>query len=269
MTELPIVGAALRLDRLDEFKDWILDQQRDLEIQDPTFDFPSGQWQQKADQWLAAMPNYTGRLGVHGPYDGIAIASRDPEAQNFVQDKLLDCLAFCEAIDASHCVIHSPFHFLGSSPACHTPTFGLDGLVASARETLAPVLEKAESIGCLLVVENIFDRNTAPLRALVNAIDSPFFKRSIDTGHAQIAYKTGGGTSPEFCLLEAGADLAHIHLQDTNGENDYHWTPGLGNINWPGVFQAIANTGSKPRLIIEVKDIAAAWQYFTSQGLAI
>ena len=162
MTDLPILGAALRIERLDAYKDWILDQQRDLEIQDPTYDFPRGAWQEKADLWHSKLSDYKGRMGVHGPYDGIAIASRDPDVQGFAQAKLLDCLDFCEAIGASHCVIHSPFHFLGSSSACHTPSFGLDGLVTSARETLAPVLEKAESIGCLLVVENIFDRHTAP-----------------------------------------------------------------------------------------------------------
>lgn len=269
MTDLPILGAALRIERLDAYKDWILDQQRDLEIQDPTYDFPRGAWQEKADLWHSKLSDYKGRMGVHGPYDGIAIASRDPEVQGFAQAKLLDCLDFCEAIGASHCVLHSPFHFLGSSSACHTPSFGLDGLVTSARETLAPVLEKAESIGCLLVVENIFDRHTAPLRALVDSFDSPFLKRSVDTGHAQISYKTAAGPSPEFCILEAGTDLAHIHLQDTNGENDYHWTPGLGDINWAGVFAAIAKIDAAPRLILEVKDIEGAYSYLTESGLAL
>lgn len=268
MNDLPILGAALRIDRLDEFKDWILDLQRDLEIQDPTHNFPRGKWHEKADLWHSKMSDYSGRVGVHGPYDGIALASRDPEVQGFAQAKLLDCLDFCEAIGASHCVVHSPFHFLGSSSACHTATFGLDALVTHTRETLAPVLEKAESIGCLLVVENIFDRHTAPLRSLIDSFASPFLKRSVDTGHAQISYKTASGPSPEYCISEAGEDLAHIHLQDTNGENDYHWTPGLGDINWPGVFSAINTIKAKPRLILEVKDIEAAYSYLADSGLA-
>ena len=268
MSELPVVGAALRLERIEEFKDWILDQQRDLELQDPSLDFPMGQWQAKAEFWRKTMSGYTGRMGVHGPYDGIALASRDPEVQEFVQKKLLDCLDFCEAIAASHMVIHSPFHYLGGSVTCHTPTFGLNGMLKSTRETLSPIIEKAGSIGCLLVVENIFDHNPVPLRALIDSINNPFLKRSIDTGHAQIAYKSANGASPEFSILEAGSDLAHLHLQDTNGENDYHWTPGLGDINWAGIFDAIAKTNSNPRMIIEVKDVMDAWQYFTSNGLA-
>lgn len=268
MKDLPTVGAALRLENIEKFKDWILDKQRDLELQDPTFDFPMGKWHAKADLWHDTMSDYTGRMGVHGPYDGIALASRDPEVQAFAQQKILDCLDFCEAISASHCVIHSPFYYLGSSVACHTPTFNLSRMIDCAQHTLAPIIEKAESIDCLLVVENIFDRNPAPLRTLLDTINNPFLKRSIDTGHAQIAYKTGSGASPEFSILEAGQDLAHLHLQDTNGENDYHWTPGLGNINWQGVFASIAKTNTAPRLIIEVKDIAAAWKYFQEKGLA-
>lgn len=268
MNDLPTLGAALRLESLHEFKDWILEDQRDLEIQDPTYNFPMGEWKEKAAFWHNQMSDYRGRHGVHGPYDGIALASRDPEVQDFAQSKLIDCLDFCEAISATHCVIHSPFHFLGSSAACHTPSFGLEGLLDSAVTTLDPIVQRAAEIGCILVVENIFDRHTAPLHTLVEAIDSPYLQRSIDTGHAQISYKTAGGPSPEFCILEADQTLEHIHLQDTNGENDYHWTPGLGDINWPGVFHAIQSIQAAPRLILEVKDIKGAWKYLSQQNLA-
>ena len=268
MNTLPILGAAIRLNRLPELKNWILDLQRDVEIQDPTRDFPIGSWIDKAALWKFEMPGYTGRLGVHGPYDGVAIASSDPDAQSYTQRKLLDCLDFCEAIGATHCVVHSPFHFLGSSAACHTPTFGLASLIDCAHETLDPVERRAAAIGCTLVIENIFDRHTAPLRALVDSFDSPFVQRSVDTGHARIAEKTASGPSPEFCILEAGAQLAHIHLQDTNGENDYHWTPGEGDINWTAIFRAIAKIPSNPRLIIEVKEVLATANYFKQQNLA-
>lgn len=268
MKPLPIVGAALRLSGLDALKPWIRELDRDVEIQDPTHDFPVGQWREKADFWKRAMGGYNGRLGVHGPYDGVAIASRDPDAQKFAQAKLLDCLGFCEAVGATHCVVHSPFHFLGSSAACHSPTFGLDPIIDCAVATLAPVLRRAEAIGCCLVVENIFDRHTAPLRALLDAFDSPFLKRSVDTGHARIAETTASGPSPEFWIREAGGDLEHIHLQDTNGENDYHWTPGLGDIGWPGVFHAIGAIDATPRLIIEVKDVLGAWTFLSDSKLA-
>lgn len=269
MNTLPTLGVAFRLEKLTELKDWVLERHRDVEIQDPTFAFQIGEWKDKAIHWNRTMSDYQGRLGVHGPYDGVAIASRDPDAQQFAQKKLLDCLDFCAEIGASHCVVHSPFHFLGSSAACHTPTFGLEPLLENAKATLDPILARAESINCCLVIENIFDRHTAPLRELVNSFNSPFLKRSVDTGHARIAEKTAAGPSPEFWILEAAADLAHIHLQDTNGENDYHWTPGRGDINWEGVFAAIAKTASEPRLIIEVKDILAAWNYFKKLELAV
>ncbi len=265
---MPTLGAALRLERLDELKNWIQESDRDVEIQDPSYDFPLGKWKEKADYWNKSMPDYRGRLGVHGPYDGIPLASRDPDAQAFAQKKLLDCLDFCEAIAATHCVIHSPFHFLGSSAACHTPAFGQEHLIGNTLATLEPVIERAAQIGCILVVENIFDRHTAALRALVDAIESPYLMRSVDTGHSQISYKTASGPSPEFCILEADETLEHIHLQDTNGENDYHWTPGLGDINWQGVFRAIDQIKAAPRLIIEVRDIMGAYEYFKKNELA-
>ncbi|MEL7235522.1 MAG: TIM barrel protein, partial [Chloroflexota bacterium] len=78
---------------------------------------------------------------------------------------------------------------------------------------------------------------------------------------------------PDYYVHAAGADLGHLHLQDTDGYTDRHWIPGDGNVNWQELFAALAQLDHTPRLIIEVDtkkghDPRLAAKYFESIGVA-
>ncbi len=265
-----LVGAATRSDRLEGILDWILEENRDLEIQDACIGaFLDSDWSSTAQAINSQLDGYAGRLGVHGAYDGIYLGSGDPLVQQLAQKRLIQSLEFAEAISAKQCVVHSPFLFFGSHHACHSSCLDLEATINRVETTLTPILEKATSIGCVLVMENIFDRNPAPLRALLEKINSPYLKRSIDTGHAAITERESNGPSPEFWIREAGDLLHHLHLQDTNGEYDYHWTPGRGTLNWSGIFHAIPENETSPHMILEIKDPIAGWEHLKNEGLAI
>ena len=66
MTDLPIVGAAMMVEHLDRHHNWLLDRQRDLELQD--FVDPAlleGDWRGRADHAREKLAGYTGRLGIY------------------------------------------------------------------------------------------------------------------------------------------------------------------------------------------------------------
>ena len=79
--EAPILGAALIKETLVIQRDWILEKQRDLEIQDffrsETLD---GDWRSVGAEIRRLLDGYTGRLGIHGPFWGFKIDSQDPFA---------------------------------------------------------------------------------------------------------------------------------------------------------------------------------------------
>ncbi len=269
MNTLPVVGAATKSDSLEGILNWILEVDRDLEIQDPCLPgFLDADWSEVAGKINTQLESYKGRLGIHGQYDGIQIGAADPLIRELVQKRLTQSLEFASAINATSCVIHSPFFFFGDGQICHTPPRDLEMTLERVTQTLEPLVSEAEKRDCILVVENIFDRNPLPLRALVERFNSPYLKRSIDTGHAAITERCGNGPSPEFWITEANDLLYHIHLQDTNGEYDYHWTIGNGTLNWEGIFSAVNEVDATPRLIIETADPIAGWRYLKKAGLA-
>lgn len=255
--EKPMIGAAMKAERLVEYQAWLIEGQRDLEIQNPTnAEFLDKGWQAQAAEIRDILDGYTGRLGIHGPYDGLVLNARDRRVQALVAERYRQALDFGAAIGASHMVIHSPFIFLGDSFGPHAPSSPRsEEQIGYAHQTLESVLPLAVEMDCTLVIETILDRNTGPLLQLVRSFESDYVRLSLDTGHAFCAH-CNGGPSPDQWVRDAGAWLGHLHLQDTDGLYDRHWLPGQGRINWFALFEALATLDHQPRLVLEVNSQA-------------
>jgi sugar phosphate isomerase/epimerase len=268
---LPVLGAALPVALLPEYRDWLLEGQRDLEIQDAYRpEVLDGDWRPLVAQAKAALDGYTGRLGIHGPFDGLTIMSRDPAVRELATRRLRQGLELGAALGATHMVVHSPFIFFGDAFLPHAPAFDQATQFELVHAVLDPVLPLARESGCTLVIEGILDKNPAPLLALIRSFDDEHVRLSIDTGHAYITHLAGGPT-PDGWAWAAGDLLGHLHLQDTDGRIDRHWAPGDGLLNWYALFEALGALAHRPRLIIEVKDkeqIRRGADWLVARGLA-
>lgn len=271
MSQPPVLGAAMPIEQLTNHIDWILEHNRDLEIQDAIrAEVLDGDWKPLIEQAKQLLEGYTGRMGVHGPFDGLWMASFDPAVRRFIASRYERALAFAGELGATHMVIHSPFLFFGHPQVAHTPHSGLLQQLEYVHDTLESIHPLARNLGLTLVIENIRDTNPQPLRTLVQSFSSDHVRMSLDAGHAYLMQQIGGPT-PDQWVLEAGNLLGHIHLQDNDGALDRHWSPGDGHINWQALFKALQKTEAKPRLILEVKpeEIRKAADYLIGQGLAL
>jgi sugar phosphate isomerase/epimerase len=107
------------------------------------------------------------------------------------------------------------------------------------------------------------------LTALVKSFESPCVRQSLDTGHAYINF-VQGAPPPDYYIKTAGDLLGHIHLQDTDGYSDRHWTIGEGKIDWAEIFASVRALSHTPRLILELRDyddIPRAMAWFAERGL--
>lgn len=254
MTNQPFtVGAALMSYDLPKHLDWILAENRDLEIQDPCMPaILDADWRPLAAQINSLLDGYSGRMGVHGPFYGIKINSFDTKIQQTIRDRMMQALEFVETVNATHMVIHSPFDYFGNQFLNLTKAERLKMEIAATHQTLKGVVAAAADLGCTIVIENIHDKNPAMLLDLVNSFESDFVKMSLDIGHAMVIHKMGGGPSPDQWVAAAGSQLGHIHIQDTDGLDDRHWPPGKGNINFYAFFEELKKLNHTPRLILEM-----------------
>lgn len=269
----PVVGAALPIESVEHLRDWLFGKDRDLELQD--FVQPNvldGDWQAIVGRYESLLDGYRGRIGIHGPFFGFDMSTVDPQVQAIAQQRFLQGLGICEALGATHMVVHSPFtHW-------HHDNFDngawlKDHLFEACHTNLAPVVRRAEDIGCELVIENIQDVDPRERVRLAESFDSPMVRVSVDTGHAQWAHKATGAPPVDYFVKAAGNNLAHVHLQDADGCADRHWLPGVGTILWPAFFEALRDYADNPRLVIEVfgkyhADIPACVARLEAEGLA-
>ena len=272
-TDLPVIGAAVNIMNLAPLKPWLFEKNRDVEIQD--FVFPSvldGDWQGIVNLYREHFAGFEGRIGIHGPFFGLDLAATDPEIQKVIRSRMFQALDVCEALGATHMVVHSPFtHW-------HHLNFGdsdkLRGEIFEAcHASLDPVVARAKEQGCMLVIENIEDVDPMERVRLADSFDNDTVKVSIDTGHANCSRGASGAPPVDYFVKAAGKQLAHVHLQDTDGFADRHWLPGQGTICWPAFFEALKNYGGKPLLVVEVfgtyvPGIPECIARFEEQGLA-
>lgn len=252
--DLPLLGAALSRKTLPLHLDWLIAEQRDLELQDfieaAVLD---GDWRSVVADLKAMLTGYRGRLGIHGPFWGFRISTEDPLVRAVVQKRFLQGLDICEAVGATQMVIHSPFttwdyNNLPANPGAE------QALIGRVQALLEPVVARAEAMGCELVIENIEDKDAFARVRLAESFGSDAVRVSLDTGHAHYAHVSTGAPPVDLYVSAAGPMLHHIHIQDMDGYADRHWLPGEGTLNWPAIFRAVGKLAQKPRLIIEVKD---------------
>ncbi len=271
MPDLPILGAALAIKELDAHRDWLLEAPRDLELQSfHDAEVLNGDWRPLVDRALKVLDGHQGRLGIHGPFWGFSIASQDVDIRAIVTRRMMQALDVCEALKGTHVVIHSPYTTWGFNNMDGHLT-ERDKIFDLVHQTLAPALARAEDTGITFVLENIEDIDPMDRYRLCEALGWQALELSVDTGHAQYAHGSTGAGPVDYFIRLAGARLGHVHLQDADGHADRHWQIGHGNILWPSVFAAIAQTGAAPRLILELRDKAGVLpsaHYLAGLGLA-
>jgi sugar phosphate isomerase/epimerase len=268
---LPVLGIALPSTALPQYRDWILEKQRDLELQDFFWaDVLNGDWKPLVAEIRRALDGYKGRLGIHGPFWGFNIATLDPDVLTVVRKRMAQGLDVCSALGATQMVIHSPYTTWDYNNLDYNPG-GRVQVIERVHAALADAVKRAEDIGCVLVIENIEDIDPHARVELAKSFDSPAVRVSLDTGHANYAHLSTGAPPVDYYVHAAGDLLHHVHLQDTDGYADRHWNPGEGNVPWREVFRALGRLSGNPRLILEIRNKAIVRQgadHLVGLGLA-
>ncbi len=266
-----VLGAALSINSLPAYREWLLSRQRDLELQDFfRSEALDGDWRGVADRVKQLLDGFKGRLGIHGPFWGFKIDSHDPLVRKAVATRLLQALEAAEYVGATQMVIHSPYTTWDHNNLDLYPG-NREAVVERVQLTLSDVIRRAEQIGCEIVIENIEDKDPHERVRLARALDSKSVRVSLDTGHALYAHSSTGAPPVDYYVYAAGDMLTHVHLQDTDGYADRHWAPGEGAMPWVAFFRALGRLNSNPRLIIELRDHAAVFagaKYLTELGVA-
>ena len=166
----------------------------------------------------------------------------------FISDNIR-CVDACGAWGIPNLVIHSGY--------AHGLT--VEKTFAANKKFYAPILERAETYGINILVEN-FNKmcvpgmywidNAADLLGLIDYIDHPLFRAVWDAGHANLQEMP---QDEELRLL--GSHVKALHIQDNRGDTDSHLLPFLGTMSMDAVMNGLREIGYNGYFTFEVGGI--------------
>lgn len=151
------------------------------------------------------------------------------------------------AVGAPACVIHFPNNTRNGKISPET----MHDLSSRLYSSLVPAAEKwgakiaLETFGAARIAgARVRDFFACPneFKKQYDALDTKMKTICVDTGHTHEA-ESFWVPPPEEMIRILGSDISLLHLHDNSGHWDDHLLPGLGNINWPAVFDALDDIG--------------------------
>ncbi len=176
---------------------------------------------------------------LHAPFFDLAPGALDPKIRAASREKLR--LAF-ELIDLFHpqaIICH-----LGFEKNKHG--YKLPEWSGHVQDTFQELLALAAAGGVTLALENTYEAEPSQHIRMMQALDSPYARICLDTGHLLAFAKC-----PWPDWRPAFPWIGHLHLHDNLGDTDLHLGMGRGRFDFAGLFAALGEQGVTPRLTLE------------------
>jgi sugar phosphate isomerase/epimerase len=143
-------------------------------------------------------------------------------------------------------VLHPSYH-MGLS------VFVRDRAHTYALKSLEAIVEKAESLGITLCLENMFPRSNSlaePEHFSEIFERFPSLKMTLDIGHAHIGSK---GPRKALAFIDSFQDrIGHIHASDNFGKEDNHLPIGAGIIEYEKIVKGLQRIGYDETITLEI-----------------
>ena len=181
---------------------------------------------------------------IHTPMSGVNLASSIEEIRRDSVARISDAMRFLGELGGRTAIVHPT-----GRPGAGEQPFALENIgtaAESAHRSVRELATVAEETGVRIALENLPNSGLAcrplmsmqELRAFIADFPPEHVGLCLDTGHACIS-----GLDPADQARIASERLYALHIQDVDGQNDCHWVPGRGVIDWSAVGAALSAIG--------------------------
>ncbi len=194
---------------------------------------------------IRALDRHKMKIMCHLP-SFVSTADLTPSLREASLNEVLNSLDVAAELGCLKVVLH-PSYIGGLS------VFVLDKAREYALEGLDAIMERADKLGLLLCLENLFPRthSLAKPEDFTEIFEKfPILKLTLDIGHAHIGDKEGR-RALDFIKMFPDR-ISHIHASDNFGEEDDHLPVGTGTVNFPEIIKALKEIGYDDTITLEV-----------------
>lgn len=187
---------------------------------------------------------------VHAPFSYLNMASLDDKYREHSIRIIKKSIELCSELEGKIVIIHlHPNAIFPNSKDCQQ-------MVHKVEESIQELTFFAKRLGIQIAVENLpylggwdFGSKISDLVKLVEKINSDDLGLCLDTGHIFVGRSD---VSLSRNVLECGKHLIALHIQDTDGEEDRHWLPGEGIIDWSEFSRNLRSINYQGIFMLEV-----------------
>lgn len=191
-------------------------------------------------------------LSLHGPFLDLNPMAFDSSVRRVTMARFNQAYEAACVLGADRVVFHS----------CMIPTvYFLQGWAERMIEFWLEFFEGKS--GIQVCMENVLDRQAAPLAEVVRGVGRPDFGICLDAGHAHCY----SDLSLDAWLDALGGVISHVHLHDNDGSHDQHRGLGRGTIDWDHVIARLSTENPAATWTVEcanAKEAFESWRRWAS-----
>jgi len=192
-------------------------------------------------------------ITLHGPFMDLAPGGLDERIREVSVSRMHETMELVPLFNARSVVFHAGY----DDRRYHTQR---QQWLARSQATWEPLTRRAEELGVVIHLENVYERTPDMILCLMEAISSENLGFCLDVGHMNAFAET-----PLVEWLSAlGPYLKEIHLHDNIGKGDEHAPVGSGTAPFGELFQYLSDRRVKPVLTLEPHAEASLWRSLES-----
>ncbi|MFH2057040.1 MAG: sugar phosphate isomerase/epimerase family protein [bacterium] len=168
------------------------------------------------------------------------ISKKDPESRMAAVCRVALAMAAAVELNAGIVILHLCYH----APRDYEQD------LQSLLDSLDVLIESAENMGIKLAAENLVTEPSHTFLAeSLATFDSKHYGLCYDSSHAQLT-----GRQPLEWLERFGDRLLAVHLSDNDGQQDRHWLPFTGIVDWKALTNTLRDNDFSGSLLLEVEN---------------
>ncbi|GAB4484943.1 MAG: sugar phosphate isomerase/epimerase [Thermodesulfovibrionales bacterium] len=178
----------------------------------------------------ARLLDYRPSLSIHAPFMDLSPGAVDILVRDVTVRRFSHVLEIAEILSPRSVVFHSGYE---KWKYALRPDIWLEKSI----QTWEPLRRRAESLGTMIAIENIFEDEPSNLLMLMETLGSPHFGICFDTGHCNLFSRV-----PLKAWMDALVSyIVELHLHDNNGSSDQHLPVGEGTFDFRTFFDLLGS----------------------------
>ncbi len=184
---------------------------------------------------------FKGYKSLHAMFSDLSPGSRDPEIREITEKRHKQSLRAAKEIGANIVVFHT-----GNKGMKHKGS--QEQFLDASIKFWSRFIKEFEDEGIMAVMENVHERIPSMITNLIDGVNSPNLKASLDTGHANLF----SNYSVDEWIKSYSSRLHHMHIHNNCGEDDEHNSLLKGTINFDKVFTELKKQQFNPIIVFEM-----------------